>query len=237
MILRASIIITDYILPTSNKLTTQNQEENDKKNNEISLFMIKILLIDNFVSKKNQEKNIIKQEIQEINNPEELGKLFGSKLWSSRKEVKNNKSLEFFSTIHEYYEAFLKFLTLFLSGFIFEIMKKKITICNWQRKHRKKTCKTISSLKITKIVTFMASIFTNIAFPSYNIWLPSILTSLGQKPKLISSLHQFLKVCHVMGHTERHERNKEKDHMDNIIIHVTQIPNNLGFGTPKCTNY
>ncbi|RHZ88897.1 hypothetical protein Glove_20g22 [Diversispora epigaea] len=47
--------------------------------------------------------------------------------------------------------------------------------------------------------------------------LPSILTSLGQKPKLISSLHQFLKICHIMGHTERHERNKKKYRMDNII--------------------
>ena len=73
------------------------------------------------------------------------------------------------------------------------------------------------TLNIIKIVTFLASIFINIAFPLYNVWLPTVLASLAQKPRLISSLHHFLTTCHVIGHTERHERNKEKDRMNNII--------------------
>ncbi|RHZ51446.1 hypothetical protein Glove_478g13 [Diversispora epigaea] len=184
---------------------------NKEKKIKLSLFMVKMLFIDTIKQKK-------KKIQEEIENPENLGKLFGSKLWFSYNEIKDKKNyLEFPNTINEYYEGFPKFLILFLTGFITEIEEKKLLICNRQRRHHKEFPKTISSLKIIKIVTFLASIFINITFHSFNLWLLSVLASLGRKPRLISSLHNFLNTCYVIGHTERHERNKEKDQMSNII--------------------
>ncbi|RHZ87426.1 hypothetical protein Glove_35g42 [Diversispora epigaea] len=195
--------------------TSTTSKQNKVENIEMSLFMIKMLFIDTFKYKKNKTNFQIQQE---IDNPENLGKLFGLKLWHSRNEIKNRKSdLEFPDTIQKYYEAFPRFLISFLNGFITELEEKKNSICNRQRKHRGESSKSISTLKIIKIITFLASIFINIAFPSYNIWLPIVLTSLGQKPKLITSLHRFLNTCHVIAHTERHERNKEKERMSSII--------------------
>jgi hypothetical protein len=203
------------ISSTLNKSTSIPPNESAIQNNDSeigpSLFMIRMLFI-NTLKNKNDDSQ------EEIDDPERLGKSFGSKLWNSRNEMKSKKnSLESPSIIYEYYEAFPTFLTSFLSGFLTEIMKKNIIISNRQRRYREQSQKTVSTLKIIKIVTFLASIFVKITLPSCNVWIPAVLASLGRKPRLISSLYRFLTTCYVIGHTERHERNKETTRMNNAI--------------------
>src|SRR2546430_13567878 len=48
-------------------------------------------------------------------------------------------------------------------------------------------------------------------FRSCGIWLTSVLSSLARKPKLLSSLHRLFTIWNVIGHSERHERNLEKE--------------------------
>ncbi|RHZ76929.1 hypothetical protein Glove_187g65 [Diversispora epigaea] len=76
----------------SNKIfVTSVQNKNEKV--ELSLFIINMFFIDTFKYKKNKTSFQIQQE---INNPENLGKLFGQKLWYLRNEIRNKKSdLEF----------------------------------------------------------------------------------------------------------------------------------------------
>ncbi|GBC23677.1 uncharacterized protein OCT59_011254 [Rhizophagus irregularis] len=68
-----------------------------------------------------------------------------------------------------------------------------------------------------KIVTFFVSVLTGIAFPSCNIWLTNVLSSLARKPKLLSSLHRLLSLWNIVGHSERHERNLEKERINNAV--------------------
>src|SRR5688572_21769170 len=122
------------------------------------------MLLTNILKNKNNDLQ------EEIDNSEKLGKIFGLKLWNSCNEMKSKKdSLESSKIVHEYYEAFPIFLTSFLSGFLTEIIERKITICNRQRTHCKKSQKTISTLKIIKTITFLASIFVKITLPSCDV--------------------------------------------------------------------
>ncbi|EXX53794.1 uncharacterized protein OCT59_002932 [Rhizophagus irregularis] len=68
-----------------------------------------------------------------------------------------------------------------------------------------------------KIVTFFVSVLTGIAFPSCNIWLTNVLSSLARKPKLLSSLHRLLSLWNIVGHSEHHERNLEKERINNAV--------------------
>ena len=60
---------------------------------------------------------------------------------------------------------------------------------------------------------FLMSIVFRIAFPSLHLWLPTILTSLIRKPKLITLFHQLLTAIHAVAHTQRHERRLENIRM------------------------
>jgi hypothetical protein len=77
--------------------------------------------------------------------------------------------------------------------------------------------KTLPENTIIKIVTFFISVLVNIAFPSCEIWLTSVLSSLVRKPKLLSLLHRLFTIWNVIGHSERHELNLEKERIDKVI--------------------
>ncbi|RGB36566.1 hypothetical protein C1646_757957 [Rhizophagus diaphanus] len=153
-----------------------------------SLFMIKILFIE-FFKKMNDGENFLK-----INDLKEFGCIIENKLWNSYSEITTKKSfLESPKTIYEYYNAFPDFLTSFFSGIINKLQEKKMEITNCQRKKRQKSLiTTICHKTTTKIVTFITSILTGIAFPSFKIWLPQVMASLNRKPQLLGSLRQLL---------------------------------------------
>jgi hypothetical protein len=62
-----------------------------------------------------------------------------------------------------------------------------------------------------KIVTFFVFVLTGIAFPSCDIWLTNVLSSLARKPNLLSSLYYLLYLWNIVEHSERHKRNLEKE--------------------------
>jgi len=45
-----------------------------------------------------------------------------------------------------------------------------------------------------------------------------VLSSLACKPKLLSSLHRLLTVWNVIGHSEHHERNLERERINKVIF-------------------
>ncbi|RIA92737.1 hypothetical protein C1645_820243 [Glomus cerebriforme] len=65
-------------------------------------------------------------------------------------------------------------------------------------------------------ISFLLSVTVGYAFPYFDLWLPTILSSLCRRPKLISSLHALLTKCSIIGHTSRHERRLEKARMKDI---------------------
>ncbi|RHZ75099.1 hypothetical protein Glove_217g170 [Diversispora epigaea] len=190
-----------FITNISNKNINFTNESNKNKqlifNQLPSLFIIKILFIES--SKKiKYERNL------NINNFKELGFVIGDKLWNSRLDITTKKSsLESPKTLHEYYNAFLDFLTSLFFGIIHKLQEKKMEINNRQQKKRQKLLTTVISEKTIKIVTFITSILIELAFPCLKIWLPQVLTSLSRKPRLLGTFRQLLTVCHVVSHTDR----------------------------------
>ncbi|RGB28322.1 hypothetical protein C1646_767971 [Rhizophagus diaphanus] len=191
-------------ISTADTSIDREKYENIILKNPSSLFMIKVLFIKIF-KEKEIKKNI------EINDFEELGRIFGQKLWNSRANINLKKSaIESPQTIQEYYNAFPEFLNNFFFGMIDELYQKKIIICNMQRKKCQKSPKIIIPEQTTKIVTFITSILLNLAFPYLKVWLPQILASLSRMPRLLGYFRQLLTVCHVTSHTDRHERKLAK---------------------------
>ncbi|RHZ75159.1 hypothetical protein Glove_217g154 [Diversispora epigaea] len=202
-------IPTSIIKITLSNYTSFQASNNLKKNHNKtpSLFIIQILFSNNFVNK----------EIQIEENIKSLGQKFGIKLWKSHKEIIAKKdSLKLPKSLFEYYQAFPNFITKFFRKIFIEIFNKKLAVSNRQKKHRKQPEKTLLENKIIKIVTFFVSVLIEITFPSCNIWLTNMLSSLVCKPKLISSLHHLFTTLNVIGHSERHERNQEKKKMNQV---------------------
>ncbi|PKY61769.1 hypothetical protein RhiirA4_523616 [Rhizophagus irregularis] len=189
----------DTTIPIPITRTSINYEEQEKiiLDKPPTLFMIKFLFI-----------KIYKEK-------EEFGCTLGQKLWDSQLNIYSKKSaIESLQTIQEYYNAFPKFLNDFFSGMINELYQKKMKVCNIKRKKRHKLPKIIIPEEITKSVTFITSILLNLAFPQLKVWLPRILASFSRMPRLLGYFRQLLKVCHVISHTDRRERQLAKIRMD-----------------------
>ncbi|RIA85051.1 hypothetical protein C1645_879557 [Glomus cerebriforme] len=91
--------------------------------------------------------------------------------------------------------------------------KKKYKVINKKRKQRDLELKTFDIFHAEKKSTFLTSVILTIAFLGVNIWFMHILSSLCQKPKLLSSLYAILYTTNVLSHIQFHERNLEKIRM------------------------
>jgi hypothetical protein len=191
---------------------TTSSSSSTESNETLSLFLVQTLFLDTFAHNKLQDIDI------ETIDCESLGRKFGIKLWKSC-EVTNEKKdlLSSPGSLFEYYHAFPNFITEFFWGMLIEIFKRKLAVSNRKRKQREQIIKTLSENTVTKIVTFFVSVLTSITFPSCEIWLTNVLSSLARKPKLLSSLHRLLTLWNVIGHSERHERNQERDRINNTV--------------------
>ncbi|CAB4422795.1 unnamed protein product [Rhizophagus irregularis] len=148
---------------------------------------------------------------------EKLGKLAGDKLWQSYKRLKTNKIyLQSPTNITEYIDAFPKFLKIFFEKMFLQLESKKIIRSNQYKILHNKPLKKSDPQKINKTISFLLSVTVGYAFPYFDLWLPTILSSLCRRPKLISSLHALLTKCSIIGHTSRHERRLEKVRMKDI---------------------
>ncbi|POG78274.1 hypothetical protein GLOIN_2v1813984 [Rhizophagus irregularis DAOM 181602=DAOM 197198] len=204
--------IVEAILPFLPTPLTKATSSLTKSDETLSLFVIQILFLDTFSKNKLQDVDI------ETINCESLGRKFRIKLWKSREATNEKKELlSSPGSLFEYYHAFPNFITEFLGGMLIEIYKRKLAVNNRKRKQRGKAIKTLPENIIMKIVTFFVSVLTGIAFPSCNIWLTNVLSSLARKPKLLSSLHRLLSLWNIVGHSEHHERNLEKERINNAV--------------------
>ncbi|GES99038.1 hypothetical protein GLOIN_2v1793246 [Rhizophagus clarus] len=207
--------ITKAIIPFLPTTPTKTTLNNDKSDETFSLFIVKILFLDIFI---NNKKPLIQNEDTETVDYEILGQQIGIKLWKSRKAINDKKDLlSLPASLSEYYNAFPSFITEFFEGMLIEIFKQKLAVSNRQRKHRKQLTKSLSKDTIIKIVTFFVSIITSITFPSHGIWLTNVLSSLARKPKLLSSLHCLLAIWNIIGHSDHHERNQEKERISKAV--------------------
>ena len=55
-----------------------------------------------------------------------------------------------------------------------------------------------------------------IAFPSINVWLTHIISSLYKKLKLITSLYAILHTANVISYTQFHESRLEKSRINKV---------------------
>ncbi|CAB4409047.1 unnamed protein product [Rhizophagus irregularis] len=187
----------NFFIPTLLKLPT--------------FFMVRVLTRLNQIPIYPDEKEL------EDDDFEKLGKLAGDKLWQSYKRLKTNKIyLQSPTNITEYIDAFPKFLKIFFEKMFLQLESKKIIRSNQYKILHNKPLKKSDPQKINKTISFLLSVTVGYAFPYFDLWLPTILSSLCRRPKLISSLHALLTKCSIIGHTSRHERRLEKVRMKDI---------------------
>ncbi|UZN98899.1 uncharacterized protein OCT59_000184 [Rhizophagus irregularis] len=208
-ILRSLVKVILPFIPTSTK-TTSLTLNNFKSDETPSLFILQILFLDIPISNSKECDNI---------DCEKFGREFGIKLWKSCEVINKKKdSLNSPESLLEYFHAFPDFITAFFQGLLIEIFNRKLAISNRKKKQREQKNKTLPENIIIKMVTFFTSVLVSIAFPSCGIWLTNVLSSLARKPKLLSSLHRLFTIWNVIGHSERHERNLEKDVLIKLFL-------------------
>ncbi|CAB5357774.1 unnamed protein product [Rhizophagus irregularis] len=160
-------------------------------------------------------------KIQINNSPEECSQIgfnLAENLKKTRKEFINNKlPLESPNSLNEYQLALPKSIYSLFEKMISNLLEYDKKKANEKQLIRKKPTKPLNKIKIKKISTFLTSVIVSLAQKKVKIWLPTILSSLCRKPRLLSSLHQVLQSVNVVTHTDRHERRLENIRIDSTI--------------------
>ncbi|POG69339.1 hypothetical protein GLOIN_2v1777165 [Rhizophagus irregularis DAOM 181602=DAOM 197198] len=138
-----------------------------------TFFMVRVLTRLNQIPIYPDEKEL------EDDDFEKLGKLAGDKLWQSYKRLKTNKIyLQSPTNITEYIDAFPKFLKIFFEKMFLQLELKKIIRSNQYKILHNKPLKKSDPQKINKTISFLLSVTVGYAFPYFDLWLPTILSSL-----------------------------------------------------------
>ncbi|RIA79894.1 hypothetical protein C1645_839690 [Glomus cerebriforme] len=201
-----SIFNTNANTSTSTSQTAQIELEE----NLLSLFLIKTALY----LEKVDLKTLDKSNDFTSKTSKATGEMLGNIIWKSQKEVRKKKQgLENPNSLNNYRQSFPSSLINFFDEMIITLEKKKHEVINRKRKQRNLELKSFDTFHAEKKLTFLASVILTIAFPEVNIWFTYILSSLCQKPKLLSSLYAIFYTANILSHTQSYERKLEKIRM------------------------
>ncbi|RIA89763.1 hypothetical protein C1645_824334 [Glomus cerebriforme] len=140
----------------------------------------------------------------------EFGQEMAKTILKNRKNINNNKKLfENPDSLIEYYNAFSLLLSEFFLGLVNTLQLSKFKEVNRKKQFHGKLTTSFDPNSTIKTRIFLMSIIFRIAFPSLQLWLSTMLTSLIRKPKLITLLQQLLITIHAIAHTQKHERKLE----------------------------
>ncbi|CAG8438117.1 4683_t:CDS:2, partial [Scutellospora calospora] len=144
-------------------------------------------------------------------HPEQFGKALGRLIWKSKRNVKENiHYLENPLSLQEYKHGFPLTIRQFFNSMLDYIQYQKWITVHKKQQQRRIIVTEYDSTRGEKISLFLISVLLTITFPSVNIWLTHILSSLCQKPHYQSSLYTVLCTANVVSHTSRHERRLTK---------------------------
>ena len=122
---------------------------------------------------------------------------------SSKCLKKNKNNLQNPESLSSYISAFPRSLVIFFESTLTLILENKTVESNRKRHSDNKPLKKMNLQKVNTLLSLLISSLINFAFPYSNLWLPSVLASLCRRPKLLSSLHDLLTKCSIIGHTNR----------------------------------
>lgn len=143
--------------------------------------------------------------------PNQFGKALGCLIWKSRQDMKKNKHcLENPSSLRQYRNSFPSVVRDVFDSMFDYIQKQKWTVVRQKQQQRGLGTHEYDTTRSEKISTFMISVLLTVGFPSVNIWLTHMLSSLCHKPNLQSSVYAVLCTANVVSHTSRHEKRLEK---------------------------
>ena len=202
LLTQLSSVLSTFDQPTQSAQTTQSDQLVSP-----SLFLIKTALrLKKVDLTKLIDKNYFTSETSMI-----AGKTLGKLILKSRDEVCEKKQeLEKPDSLKQYQQSFPSFLKNFFDGMIIILEKRKHELANKKRRQRNDEEKPFDIINTEKKSAFLISIILTIAFPSVNIWLTHIMSSLCRKPKLLSSLYAILYTANAVSHTQSYERRLEK---------------------------
>ncbi|RIB02933.1 hypothetical protein C2G38_2226467 [Gigaspora rosea] len=170
----------------SNKLTENLLKEqlllllNNKKNKEIEVELSSSLLIKTTLKIAKIDPNKLKEKYYNITskNVADIGEKMGKKILSLRSEIQLKKII---------------------------VQQRKQLVVNKKRNQRGLSLKSLNTNHITKVTTFITSMFLTMAFPKTKIWLTHIILSLYQNPKLLPKLRKILYSANIIFYTKQHE--------------------------------
>jgi hypothetical protein len=147
---------------------------------------------------------------------EDLGKQLASAIVQSKPELHQNRdALESPSSLERYCNAFPRSLSEFFNGLVCSLQQRRFESASRKRRSRRNQPGTYNPNAATKVTILLVSVILTVAFPGLNLWFPHVMASLCRKRKLQSSLYAVLHAGHVLAHTGRHERNQERERMEN----------------------
>jgi hypothetical protein len=149
---------------------------------------------------------------------EDLGKQLASAIVQSKPELEQNlDALESPSSLESYCNAFPRSLSEFFNGLVCSLQQRRFEATSRKRISRgnQRQPGTYNPNAATKVTILLISVILTVAFPGLNLWFPNVMASLCRKRKLQSSLYAVLHAAHVLAHTGRHERNRERERIEN----------------------
>ncbi|PKB93092.1 hypothetical protein RhiirA5_442372, partial [Rhizophagus irregularis] len=155
-------------------LSIVSQEKTIVQNNKIEIpFLFMILIILTLAKFNYNSSNKLNSKNLTPKHFFEFGEALANSIILAKNKLKiHKKTLESPISIEEYRTIFPSCLVQFYDGLLKTLYKAKKEIIDQQKKHREQQLKPINYEKITKQVTFFASIILNIAFKGWKIWLP-----------------------------------------------------------------
>jgi hypothetical protein len=145
---------------------------------------------------------------------EEFGKSLALEVLRSRTSLASYKStLESPDSLKQYYEAMPKCLTSFFDGLVLALQLQKHEAIKRKQKERKNIIAEFDKSEIVKNTTFLSSVILTLAFRDWKIWLPQVIGSFCERPKLASYLRAILRTANVVAYLKDYEVKIQKKRM------------------------
>jgi hypothetical protein len=208
--------ILNLITPALQILDSENNEQINEQINEqtntttvsdqtLSLFSIKTIF--------KLYKIKINDSILTPKECSQIGYSLAKDLKKTCKELQDFQALESPNFLNEYQSVLPKSIYFLFEGMVSNLLEYNRKSANKKQITRKQQIKSVNQIKVKKISTFLTSTILSLSQKKVKIWLPTILSSLCRKPRLLSLLHQVLQSVNVVAHTDHHERRLEYKRM------------------------
>lgn len=183
--------------------------------NPPSIFIINTCL------KLGKAEQSVKQNLS-IEDFLQFGQHLGKLILKENKRINENKEvLESPTSLEEYYDKLPKVIIYFFRGLVSTLLDYRHKLAQkmrkWRMMKKNESANYIYQEQnpkvLIRIVSFLTSIILTIAYSKKNFWITYLMSSICQRPKLLTSLMAVLRSVYIVAHTQKYECYLEKKRM------------------------